>query len=275
MDKHEKPRRSDDRKAREPGLLSRRNVLQAASVATFASVVPLASAQPLVAAAAASDAPRKARQSSMRDVEIQEPQDPRVEALLARMTLADKIGQLNIPLVLPWALLLASNSGSPVGSLGHQERFVKGKWLNHLGPGGGLFSLPNQTLFGLIPVGNPRSPAEQAELSNHLQQVAKDTPLGIPLLQIGEGTHGAVTPGATIFPEGPALAASWNPQLIEAVYTATAKEARAVGLHALNTVLAEVIATPASAAAARDLARTRVSSVPSSRHSCTACRAQT
>jgi beta-glucosidase len=244
MDKHEKLRRSDDLNAREPRLLSRRGVLQGASVATLASVAPLPSARLLGVAAEAGDVPRKARQSSRRDLEIQEPQDPRVEALLARMTLADKIGQLNIPLVLPWVFLLASNSGSPVGSLGHQERFVKGKWLNYLGPGGGLFSLPNQTLFGLIPVSKPRSPAEQAELSNHLQQLAHDTPLGIPLLQIGEGTHGAVAPGATIFPEGPALAASWNPQLIEAVYTVTAKEARAVGLHALNTVLAEVIRDP-------------------------------
>jgi hypothetical protein len=93
MDKHEKPRRSDDVNAREPGLLSRRGVLQAASVATLASVAPLASAQLLGAAAEGSDAPRTARQSSRRDVEIQElqelqePQDPRVEKLLARIIL--------------------------------------------------------------------------------------------------------------------------------------------------------------------------------------------
>jgi beta-glucosidase len=168
--------------------------------------------------------------------------DPRIDALLAQMTLQDKIGQLNTPLFLPKAFL--KGSSSPVGTDADRLHFVKGTWRDFIGPGGGFFGLVNETLYGLVPVARPRAPRQQAEMYNSLQEAAKTTRLGIPLLQISEGTHGSIGPGSTIFPEGPALAAMFDPDLIEAVYAATAREARAVGIHALNTVWAELVRDP-------------------------------
>ena len=43
--------------------------------------------------------------------------------------------------------------------------------------------------------------------------------------------------GATIFPEGPALGSTWNTDLIEEIYATVAKEARAVGIHQLFTLV--------------------------------------
>src|SRR5579883_1587040 len=219
--------------------VSRRFVLKGVSAATVAGVTTLSQANTL--AQRAQDREKSPIVAAARQETA--PRDPRVEALLKKMTLAEKVGQLNVPLVLP-KMLLGQNSTSPVGSLKDQERFVKGEWVDYLGPGGGFFSLMNETVSGLIPIAKVRKPAEQAELSNHLQRLARKTRLGIPLLLIGEGTHGSVAPGATIFPEGPALATSWNMPLVGAVYAAAAKEARAVGIHALNTILAEIVCDP-------------------------------
>ena len=55
--------------------------------------------------------------------------------------------------------------------------------------------------------------------------------LGIPNLNVCEALHGVVAPGATAFPQAIALAATWDPELIERAASVTAKEARALGKH--------------------------------------------
>lgn len=63
---------------------------------------------------------------------------------------------------------------------------------------------------------------------NRLQQIAvEETRLGIPLLFGFDVVHGF----RTILPAPIALAASWNPELIERAQTVAAREARAVGIH--------------------------------------------
>ena len=54
--------------------------------------------------------------------------------------------------------------------------------------------------------------------------------LGIPNLEAGEGLHGVVTRGATVFPQAIALGSTWDPALVERVATVIAAEARAVGI---------------------------------------------
>ena len=63
--------------------------------------------------------------------------------------------------------------------------------------------------------------------------------MGIPLLQTEEGTHGLMCSGGTIFPEGLALGSTWNLDLIEKIYETAAREARAVGIHQLFTLVIE------------------------------------
>lgn len=54
--------------------------------------------------------------------------------------------------------------------------------------------------------------------------------LGIPNLQAGEALHGVVSEGCTSFPQSIALAATFDPELVEQVATVIARESRAVGM---------------------------------------------
>lgn len=172
-----------------------------------------------------------------------QPIERRVEDLLARMTLEEKAGQMNMPCVYRAEMGGgATNTGETV--LRYVEikkescrRFAEGTHLPGLGPGGGFFTLADNVL--------PNGPREQAEFFNELQRIALTrTRLKIPLLQIEEGTHGLMCSGGTVFPEGPALGSTWNMDLIERIYAAAAHEARAVGIHALFTLVIEPIRDP-------------------------------
>jgi beta-glucosidase len=152
-----------------------------------------------------------------------QPLADRVEDLLARMTPEEKLGQLNTP----FGLL-----GNPPTSAEEAERLVTGDMADAPGPIGGFFGLGG-TVLGL-------APDEQERLHARLQGVARErSRLGIPLLMIAEGCHGLMVPGATIFPEGPTLGSTWDPALIEDVYHAVAREARAIGVNVICTLVVE------------------------------------
>jgi len=155
-----------------------------------------------------------------------QPLDVRVEDLLARMTLEEKVGQMNMPCVYEGRL------GEGVAAKTEAcRRFAAGTHEPGLGPGGGFFTLPNTILH--------QGPRQQALFLNELQEIAGKTRLGIPLLQTEEGTHGLMCSGGTIFPEGLGLGSSWDLPLFEEVYAAAAREARAIGVHQLFTLVVE------------------------------------
>jgi len=159
--------------------------------------------------------------------DAQSEREARVEKLLARMSLEEKVGQLNMPCVYERAL------GATVEEKAEGVRaFALGTHLEGIGPGGGFFTLPNTILH--------EGPRQQAEFLNELQRLAVEkTRLGIPLLITEEGTHGLMASGATIFPEGPALGSTWDLDLVARVYRAAAAEARSVGVHQLFTLVIE------------------------------------
>ncbi|MFK4087314.1 glycoside hydrolase family 3 C-terminal domain-containing protein [Kribbella sp. NPDC020789] len=166
----------------------------------------------------------------------------RVERLLSAMSLADKIAQLNLPVVIP-----GEPGSTPTATPADQDHYARGGFPHKslvLGPGGGFFGLVNESLFGSIDVDHPKTPAEQAERHNALQKLALAGKHGIPLLQISEGTHGSIGPGSTIFPEGLGLGAMWSPELAGRVYGVVGAEARAVGIHAISTITAELNRDP-------------------------------
>ena len=152
--------------------------------------------------------------------------DRRVEDLLARMTVEEKVGQIN------WPCVYHTRFGEDIPAKQEGVRkFVTGDLVG-IGPGGGFFTLANEI--------SRESTRQQAEVFNELQQLAIDkTRLKIPLMQVEEGTHGYMAPGATIFPEGLGLGATWNTDLIEDVYSAAAREARVAGVHQLFTLVIE------------------------------------
>jgi beta-glucosidase len=156
----------------------------------------------------------------------------RVEDLLGRMTLEEKVGQMNMPCVYEEAL------GTTIAAKTEAvQKFAAGTLIEGFGPGGGFFTLPNTILH--------EGPAQQAEFLNRLQELATQrTRLGIPLLESEEGTHGLMCPGATIFPEGPALGSTWDLELLGRVYAAAAREARAIGVHQIFTLVVEPVRDP-------------------------------
>ena len=151
---------------------------------------------------------------------------------MSRMTLKEKVGQLNLPCV------YVKDLGTDIRSkLEACRRFAAGTQTQEIGPGCGFFTLANEILH--------EGPRQQAEYFNELQKIAEtQTRLKIPVLEDEEGTHGGMFSGATVFPEGLAIGSSFDRDLVRSIYSATAQEARAVGIHMLSTLVSELDRDP-------------------------------
>lgn len=68
--------------------------------------------------------------------------------------------------------------------------------------------------------------------------------LGIPPIQIAECLHGLLAYGATIFPQAIAQGSTWNPELIEKMASAIAEEASACGVDQALSPLFDIIRDP-------------------------------
>ncbi len=138
--------------------------------------------------------------------------DQRVAALLAQMTLAEKIGQMT---------QVEKGSISP--------RDVTRHLIGSVLSGGG---------------GSPASntPEDWLDMVNGYQQAALDTRLGIPLLYGVDAVHGhAAVVGATVFPHNIGLGAADDPELMRQIGRATALEMAATGI---RWNFAPVVAAP-------------------------------
>jgi beta-glucosidase len=172
------------------------------------------------------------------------PLEERLNDLLSRMTLEEKVGQMNIPTCYSPEIGWGLNSNAPYlwdmkDTKEVREKQLEGcrKWAagthnDVFGPGGGFFTLSDRLVYE----GSER----QAIVLNELQKIAVEkTRLGIPLLEVEEGTHGLMCAGGTVFPEGLAIGSSWNRNLVRQIYTAAAEEGRAIGVHGLCTLVIE------------------------------------
>ncbi|MBN1507989.1 MAG: glycoside hydrolase family 3 C-terminal domain-containing protein [Sedimentisphaerales bacterium] len=161
-----------------------------------------------------------------------QPVESRVQDLLHRMTLAEKVGQINMPCVYVGGL-----GRDVAGKTEGCKKFTLGQLEPGVGPAGGFFTMANTILL--------EGPGQQVAFFNELQQMAiQQTRLGVPLLQTEEGTHGLMCSLGTIFPEGPGLGSMWNLDLVRQIYAAAAREARSVGIHQLCTLVVEPIRDP-------------------------------
>ena len=155
------------------------------------------------------------------------PVEQRVEDLLARMTQEEKIAQITAIWTQKKQLFDRDGSFDPAAA-------------RRLYPNGiGQFSRPAD----LVGPGNPfktpyRDVRQTIELVNAIQRYARSTRLGIPVLFHEEGLHGYAARGATHFPQAIALASSWDPALLERVFTVAGREIRARGV---QLVLAPVV----------------------------------
>ena len=93
--------------------------------------------------------------------------------------------------------------------------------------------------------GGGRSPRAMAEYCNAVQKfLLEETRLGIPALFHEEALHGHAAMDATSFSQPIGLASTWNPALIEELYTMTALEASARGASVVLTPVVDVVREP-------------------------------
>jgi beta-glucosidase len=136
----------------------------------------------------------------------------RVEDLLKRMTVEEKIAQL-------WSMLKDDIVDSPEKSPGVFNPEKAKAVFKH---GMGHINAPFQEF----------SSANSVAIANPLHAFVKEnTRLGIPVLINGEALHGVIGKGCTSYPQAIALGATWNPELVERVAVAIGREARARGMH--------------------------------------------
>jgi beta-glucosidase len=192
--------------------------------AAAADAPPAASAAP--AAATAAVQPRNAANGRPLYRDAGQPIEARVEDLLARMTLEEKVAQM----ISVW--LQKDQIQTPSGDFSPEEASTK--FPNGLGqiarPSDRRGVEAGNTAAGAQAGVRNRTARETAEYINAAQRWAvENTRLGIPLLFHEESLHGYVARGATSFPQAIALASSWDPALAERIFTVAAREMRARG----------------------------------------------
>ena len=151
------------------------------------------------------------------------PIERRIDDLLARMTLEEKVGQM---------LCLWQGKRAITDSAGR-------------------FDAARAPARFRIGIGRIERPAEghaaraEAEYTNAIQRWVKEhTRLGIPVLFHEEALHGLEAQQATSFPQAIALASTWNPDLVERVFAAAAAEARARGVHQVLAPVVDIARDP-------------------------------
>lgn len=150
------------------------------------------------------------------------PVDLRVSDLLGRMTLEEKVGQLQC--LMGWESYM--RQGDQVTTTEAFRQQVRDR---HIGMYWAVFRADPWTQKTLTSGLNPEL---AADATNAMQRFAVDsTRLGIPLLLAEEAPHGHMAIGATVFPTGLGLAATWSPQLMREVGMVIAREVRAQGGH--------------------------------------------
>lgn len=150
------------------------------------------------------------------------PIEERVEDLLKRMTVEEKIAQMRIcnhrvrldkndRLVMPQVLV---------------EKLKNG-YGGHKNPGDKL------------------SPEKCALLCNQFQKYTiENSRLHIPILFVGEAYKGMDVEGGTIFERGIGQASSWNTELVKQVWDVIGREARLRGYHMIHSPVADLTRDP-------------------------------
>lgn len=157
------------------------------------------------------------------------PVNKRVQDLLQRMSLEEKAAQM----MCVWQ----KKSETLVNEAG-QFDLKKARMSFKEGHGLGQVGRPSDA-------GGGRDAKSMAELTNAIQKFFMEhSRLGIPVMFHEECLHGHAARDATSFPQPIGLAATFNAELVEALYTMTAEEARVRGTHQALTPVVDVARDP-------------------------------
>ena len=148
----------------------------------------------------------------------------RVEDLLARMTLEEKVAQMR---------MFHAQIGVELNDMEELE----------------LSEIVSEKLkIGIGGIKNPGehySPSRSANLNNQLQKyIMENNRLGIPAFFVTESYNGVDAMGCTSFGRPINMAATFNRELVKTVYDATGREARLRGLHLTHSPEADIVRDP-------------------------------
>jgi len=140
----------------------------------------------------------------------------KAEKLLATLTLEEKVAQLKI-----YSFAAITHYTSPTGVVNVDSL----KKYFPVGVGG-------------VCVDKGLDPIAYMNVQQTINDYNNTTRMKIPVLYQGEALHGFMCLQATVFPQAIALGCSWDPDMLEKVYDAAAREAAARGVkHILSPIL--------------------------------------
>src|SRR5215468_4498461 len=155
--------------------------------------------------------------------------EQRVADLLARMTLEEKAAQMMCVWQQKADTLVDANGKFDLEKA--KRSFAHGNGIGQVGR-------PSDA-------GGGQGARGQAELTNEIQRFfIENSRLGIPVVFHEECLHGQAAVAGTSFPQPIGLAATFNPQLVEALFAMTAEEARSRGTHQALTPVVDVARDP-------------------------------
>ena len=166
----------------------------------------------------------------------------RVDTLMADMTLDEKLAQISCVWFGKADILNSDGSLNPEKM---KEKFPHGV---------GCFARPQDTIgmeadaerkdvndSTVVRTLKARTPSETVTFVNSVQKwMMEETRQGIPTLFHEEGLHGFQGRYATSFPQSIALASTFDPDLVQQVFSVTAREIRARGVHHVLSPVVDV-----------------------------------
>jgi beta-glucosidase len=209
----------------ERGIVIRnRKILCAASALAFSIALPMA---PVYAAPATASTKTVYKDASA-------PIEARVDDLLSRMTLDEKIAQITTV----WL--------DKVKIFADRLQLDPAKLAAQYPNGLGHFTRPSDAKGAVSPrVAPGRNPRQTVALVNALQKWATtQTRLGIPILFHEEGLHGYAAVGATSFPQSIAMASSFDTDMMRDVNSVIAREIRSRGVPMILSPVVDIARDP-------------------------------
>ncbi|MFS8204223.1 glycoside hydrolase family 3 N-terminal domain-containing protein [Streptomyces sp. CWNU-52B] len=165
------------------------------------------------------------------------PVESRVRDLLGRMTLQEKVGQVNQRLY-GWDAYERTAQGHRLTEALHTEVAA------HDGMGA-LYGLQRADPWSGVGFADGITAADGARVADEVQRyVVEETRLGVPVLFVEEVPHGHQALDGTVLPVNLAVGATWDPELYEAAAEAAGAELRARGGHVALVSALDLVRDP-------------------------------